>query len=43
MTEEQIREWRDQEKSRLDAIVNPYHRRVASTTLLVLNQVLGES
>lgn len=42
MSEEEIREWRNQEVDRVRAIVNPYHKRQESRILYILNQVLGE-
>jgi hypothetical protein len=42
MSEQELREWRDREQERVDAIVNPYHKKRASDTLLVLDAVLQE-
>jgi len=42
LSESEIREWRDKERERVGAIVNPYHRKRASDTLNVLNAVLQE-
>jgi len=42
MSESEVREWRNQERERVSAIVNPYHRRIQSEKLYVLNMVLQE-
>ena len=42
MSRDEVREWRDQEKIRIDCIVNPYHRSLSSNTLRILNAILQE-
>ena len=42
MSEEQVRQWRDQECDRCRAIVNPYQKRQESKILYILNTILGE-
>jgi hypothetical protein len=42
LSESEVREWRDIEKSRVDAIVNPWQRRKQELLLDVLNAVLQE-
>lgn len=42
MSEEEVRQWRDQEVDRVRAIVNPRVRRDESRILYILNTVLGE-
>ena len=42
MCEIEIREWRDQEKQRLDSIVNPKQRKLQLDKLLLLNAILQE-
>jgi hypothetical protein len=39
---ESARQWRDKEKERMDAIVNPRQRRIQSVILDTLNQVLQD-
>jgi hypothetical protein len=42
MSEEEIREWRDQEKDRCRAIANPSQRKQEQRILYILNQILEE-
>lgn len=42
MSYDEVREWRDREQERVDAIVNPFHRKKATDVLTVLNAILQE-
>ena len=42
LSESEVREWRDKEKERLSAIVNPVQRRKQEMLLSVLNAILRE-
>jgi len=42
MSEDTIRDWRDKEKDRVKAIVNPRQKRLESQTLYLLNTILGD-
>jgi hypothetical protein len=42
MSEEQIREWRDQEVSRCNDIANPTQKKKEQRILYILNAVLEE-
>ncbi len=42
MSEEQLRQWRDQEVARCRAIVNPKQQKMEQRILYILNTILEE-
>jgi hypothetical protein len=42
LSEDVVRNWRDKERERVEAFVNPYHRRLERVCLDTLNTILEE-